>query len=361
MNTPAKKLKILFLTAPVADYLPDSLLIGLRNLYGENCVDFPRKSIMYGDVPSSYGRGFTMWSRPIRDIPRRSRNFRNIDLVIYSSYRRQQAIDWRLLVKSRAWAPRVIYLDGEDDTCLMPGLRPYFKRELLEPTANIFPIGFGIPERHIRPLNVESKTQLHQTHVQDPEFSKKAGYVFAKEGDYYDDLARSYFGITMKKGGWDCMRHYEIMAAGTLVMFKHFDQKPAASAPQCSDFVSYSSREDFMAKTARLLPDGKPGAEYINILQAQRAWLLAHATCTARAEYLIRRTEEYFADKPLDAMPNLPSRAVRRARLHFFLMKAEGQFRATTFLEFHPAPASFHQKVVNRIVGLGVRLTRPPT
>ena len=32
------------------------------------------------------------------------------------------------------------------------------------------------------------------------------------ESDYYKDYQRSYFAITCKKGGWDCLRHYEILA-----------------------------------------------------------------------------------------------------------------------------------------------------
>lgn len=35
------------------------------------------------------------------------------------------------------------------------------------------------------------------------------------EHRYYDDYSRSYFAVTRRKGGWDCMRHYEILAAGT--------------------------------------------------------------------------------------------------------------------------------------------------
>jgi len=264
-------MKILFITAPLYDYLADSLLVGFRDVYGADCVDWPRKPIMYGDFPSVYGRGFTVWSKPIPDVPAAARALKeDVDLVIYSSYRRQVPIDWRVLVRNRDKAPRVVYLDGYDDVFIDPERRPYFKRELTELAPGVLPTGFCVPDRLVRPLDVAGKTQLHQTHVQDTEFTSETGYKFTEEKDYYDDLARSYFGITMRKGGWDCTRHYEIMAAGALVMFKHYDQKPAACAPQCPHFISYTDKADFMAKTNRLVVDGKPTEEYNRILQAQR-------------------------------------------------------------------------------------------
>jgi hypothetical protein len=35
----------------------------------------------------------------------------------------------------------------------------------------------------------------------------------------------------MKKGGWDCMRHYEIAAAGAVNAFYRLSEKPKSCAP----------------------------------------------------------------------------------------------------------------------------------
>ncbi len=246
-----------------------------------------------------------------------------MDLVIYSNYRRQKPIDWQVLVRNKNHAPRVVYLDGNDDGNVEPDVRPFFKRELFESQPGVFPTGFGIPARHIRPLEIE-KTQLHQTHVQDTDFASNTGYKFSEEKDYYDDMACSLFGITMKKGGWDCMRHYELLAAGALVMFKNLDDKPPLLRPATvSAFsIGYRDKLDFLAQTARLLgPDGRPNAEYIRILEAQRAWLLENATCTARARNLLRQIDEYFQDKPLESMPCLRFKTLRRLNIEIFLFK----------------------------------------
>ena len=48
-------------------------------------------------------------------------------------------------------------------------------------------------------------------------------YIYDNEQDYYADYQRSYFAITCKKGGWDCMRHYEILANGCIPYFINLD------------------------------------------------------------------------------------------------------------------------------------------
>jgi len=44
-------------------------------------------------------------------------------------------------------------------------------------------------------------------------------YVYTDEEEYRKDYQRSYFAVTKKKGGWDCLRHYEIIANGCIPYF----------------------------------------------------------------------------------------------------------------------------------------------
>lgn len=86
----------------------------------------------------------------------------------------------------------------------------------------LFPISFGIPEAKIIP-NITDKCKLIAT--------IKPGnlktYIFDNEYDYYKDYQVSLFGITKKKDGWDCLRHYEIMANGCLPVFENLEECPA--------------------------------------------------------------------------------------------------------------------------------------
>jgi hypothetical protein len=345
-------MRILFLTIPTYDYLGDSLLSGLRELYGDDCVDFPRKSIMYGEVPAKYlyGRGFTIWSKPLKDIRRSPANFLDIDLVIYSNVRRQRAIDWRVLVKDAKTPPRVVYLDGNDDRDIEPGLHPYYKRELESAQEGVFPISFSIPKRHVRSIDLEAKTQLFQSNNQDPEineqaivsdfqnreFRRESSYVFSNEKDYYDDLARSYFGLSMKKAGWDCMRHYEILAAGSVLLFKNLKHKPTACAPHCPHFLNYSSKEDLMQIVKALLPNGKPNDQYRQVLNAQRSWLLENGTAEAHARNLVGHIREFVqplhSERPLGA----DERVGKLIQLYTNTAKEALLFNAMLFKKKHP-------------------------
>ena len=39
-------------------------------------------------------------------------------------------------------------------------------------------------------------------------------------------MERSYFGLTWKKAGWDCLRHLELLAAGYVPLFTDIGNAP---------------------------------------------------------------------------------------------------------------------------------------
>jgi hypothetical protein len=49
-------------------------------------------------------------------------------------------------------------------------------------------------------------------------------YIYTNESDYYKGYQDSYYAITCRRGGWDCMRHYEILANGCIPYFVDIDQ-----------------------------------------------------------------------------------------------------------------------------------------
>jgi len=51
-------------------------------------------------------------------------------------------------------------------------------------------------------------------------------YIYDNETDYYNEYRQSMFAITTKKGGWDCMRHYEILANGCIPYFPNIEDCP---------------------------------------------------------------------------------------------------------------------------------------
>lgn len=218
-----------------ADYLGDLTLHGFRELYGEDVIDYPGSWHLYKDEAEKrkinkdiiWGRGFTYTN--ILD------NFDNInrediknkiksnyfELIVYGSIRRSDLF-LDIAVNSKS---KIIFIDGHDDTYiekkfLKHGL--YFKREYIETTKNVEPINLSVPKSKIL-----KSIDIKPIHLVAPLIpGKSKTYIYKNEEDYYKMYQKSIFGITYKKTGWDCMRHYEILMNGCLPLFLDIENCP---------------------------------------------------------------------------------------------------------------------------------------
>ena len=317
--------RVLFLTESREDYLADSLLHGLVSL-GLEVVDYPRKQVLYAGqevcsvVPQLgvRGHGFTLYGllpdRPVdRSFVIQRLEAGWFDLVVIGQIWRQwgQLLDLAPLLQQ---VP-VVLLDGDDDTRLFHrsgtrvrryGWQPfpirsgrciYFKREWHGEGAQgrhcqVLSASFSIPaEKLRRPLDVASKQQRLASHCVDSEVAQACGlhtsYAFASEQAYYDDLAASRFAVTTKRGGWDCLRHYEIAAAGAVLCVRQLEAKPASSAPHGLhaglNCVSYQNWSDLQKQLDAL--DANP-MRYQRLLKSSGDWVRCYTT-TAAAQRLI--------------------------------------------------------------------------
>jgi hypothetical protein len=88
---------------------------------------------------------------------------------------------------------------------------------------NIYPINFSIPFEKITNINEDmSKNRLVSTLIP----GQLNTYIYKTEREYYKQYSESMFAITSKKGGWDCLRHYEILACGTIPLFGDLNKCP---------------------------------------------------------------------------------------------------------------------------------------
>jgi hypothetical protein len=85
----------------------------------------------------------------------------------------------------------------------------------------IFPISFSIPACKIID-KVPEKTKEVATVIP----GNTSTYIFKEESDYYSDYQSSIFAHTKKKAGWDCLRHYEILANGCMPIFENLKDCP---------------------------------------------------------------------------------------------------------------------------------------
>jgi len=303
-------MKTLFITTPGEDYLQDMMLYGLRAILGDNLVDYPKKEVMYKSCPvphtELYGRGFTIWKLledvdvDRTDIDRKIRE-RFFDLIVFGSLHRQKqyVLD---LVKRRLFPARnrFAFLEGEDNdevgrmAWLVVPFGPYYKRE--RRWYNSFltrPINFSIPAQKIRSQPIP-KEFLFAKHVQCDEVYKielvrqfcQKKYVFSEEFEYYENLARSRYAVTMRKSGWDCMRHYEIAANAAVMAFYKLRDKPYGSAPHglvdMHNVVSFDSADELVEKIDYIDQHGLYETLQMNTL----AWV-QKTTCERMAENLL--------------------------------------------------------------------------
>jgi len=78
----------------------------------------------------------------------------------------------------------------------------------------ILPIQFAIP---VEKIATKAVIKSNGFAFIDPR--NKSTYIYSEESDYYNDYQSSLFAYTTKKAGWDCLRHYEIMANDSIPIF----------------------------------------------------------------------------------------------------------------------------------------------
>ena len=191
---------------------------------------------------SLYGKGFTLYGNLNRSYKKSIQvlnkdEFKNslneFDLVIFTSIHRKfknQSIKEDIFpaVYKNSKNNELIVIDGEDFSKVDNSIAKksnYFKRELTFENKRIAkPISFSFPEFEVSKNKtlIKNKTQLLAP--MDPRYLNS--YIF-DEDEYFEQYARSLFGVTTKKGGWDCMRHYEILNANTLPYFPNIEEKPS--------------------------------------------------------------------------------------------------------------------------------------
>jgi hypothetical protein len=336
-------MRILYFHHNQPDYLAESLFHGLRNLLGKNCVDVPRYDSMYSplsDVMRSKlrGNGFTLYGL-LEELPKLSdkrffwqSEINEYDLIVVANIWNQ----WELFKTLSLSVPpeKIAILDGVDQPSIFPFsnmkwrlkyyiwsflLRlskfKYFKRELISGSSiygldrllpakflqwiplpeHIFPISFSIPQEKIYQVDPKMKIKDFPLHIVDQEiagrlqdtFHSPIGsnvYHFSTEEEYYQDLRESRYGITTKRAGWDCLRHYELAANGCVLCFRDLDLKPITCAPHGlneSNCIIYHDFDDLKSKIDKI-----DLSDYAQMQNMTYNWINNNSTIARAKQFL---------------------------------------------------------------------------
>jgi len=280
------------------DYLSDTILHGLKSLANVETIDEPRQWYMYANEfgPSKrnlkeiYGRGFTIYGtlQDHHDNVDRSNVEEKIrakyyDLIIFSRVDSGHMSPYLQLVFDHYPSNKIIFLDGEDGTNInsaLLGKGLYFKRELTINNQYIIPISFSFPKEKIQ-------TPLEKTQVFSQVRPTWGVYIHENEQDYYNDYRRSLFGITHKKGGWDCLRHYEILGSRSIPVF--------TDLPHCPKNICTHLPKDMLLNALTLVstksPDYFMTSEGIDVCRELENKIhnhfIEHCTTEAMAKYML--------------------------------------------------------------------------
>ena len=232
-------MKILFVSATsennLTDYMSDLMLHGLRELYGNDVVDYPGCWYLYSDEVKKrnfdtnklWGKGFNLNESfqgynliDRNDISAKIKS-KYFDLIIYGSIRRSSHFLDEVISNNNKY----IFIDGEDDRFIEERYASksiYFKRELLKETPNIKPINFSIPKNKIiKEINRKPKNLLSPLIP-----GRFETYIYKDEKSYNQMYQNSVFALTYRKGGWDCFRHYEILMNGCIPFHLEINKCP---------------------------------------------------------------------------------------------------------------------------------------
>jgi hypothetical protein len=236
------------------DYLTDMIHHGLYELFGDDVIDTTCAWHLYKNYltperkASLYGRGFTMTGLIDNDNIDRTDIENKIrckyfDLVIFGNvwFNMQPYYDIALATYP---VNKIIFLDGEDASNFAGKINEiakkylYFKRELdgsgvgnafpenlsalkdYIPFENVMPIGFSFPKSKIVNRDLVIKTKDKSVII------PGKVYTYNDEQEYYNEYRSSRYAITTRKGGWDCLRHYEILANYCMPLFYDIDACP---------------------------------------------------------------------------------------------------------------------------------------
>lgn len=227
-----------------ADYQSDLSLIGLRQLFEENIIDYPQKKHLYtnyeGDSTKLWGKGFSN-SKLLEDIKidrddlvnkKNNNYFSHIIYSVHHTIHHNPIILYNELqyninnnIKSK-----IIIIDGNDLTStydLALQFTPYlFKREITNDRTDLIPISFAIPEEKILESIAEKKRYIAPILPADHHHKNRVTHIYNDEQSYYNQYAESYFGFSCKKGGFDGMRALEIFANGCINLYTDIENCP---------------------------------------------------------------------------------------------------------------------------------------
>jgi hypothetical protein len=151
----------------------------------------------------------------------------------------------------------------------------------------IHPISFSIADEKIV-KTIPDKTKFLSNLIP----GDTSTYIYNTEEAYYNEYKSSYFAVTCKKAGWDCMRHYEILANGCIPYFVDIEKCPKNTMYLCPKQLFIEAKE--MYDTITIKKTNVLSIEDINeyyiLLTKLLEYTRNHLTTNKMAKYILHKS-----------------------------------------------------------------------
>lgn len=206
----------------------------------------------------------------------------------------------------------------------------------------IYPISFCIPECKII-KEICLKERVVATIIP----GNLETYIYKFEKDYYEGYAKSVFGITKCKAGWDCMRHYEILANGCIPWFENLKDCPPQRMTHFPKEIILECMKSGNIRTAE---------EMYGISQKLLEYTRKHLTTKAMASYVLRTSNNTHAKSVLylsnDTFPDY----LRELLLHGFKELFGSECHDFPRIDF--LYKDYPENKIDKMYGKGITYTR---
>lgn len=289
-------LKVLFINSfAQPDYLSNMIYIGLAErddieIYTYAAPFFLMKDIGWDNkfvINSKWEGvkkvpGFTVYEKvtkgPIIEWSQEIKNKiqeRFYDKIIFSNIWRDTT--FYLEATSSYNKKDIIFIDGDDHYLTVSEAAEYgkyFKRELYSEQNNIYPISMAVPTELVQENNLNKIKLFGNIYPGVVET-----YNFKTEKSYFDDYKQSYYGVTCKKGGWDCLRHYEILANNCIPYFLDLEN--------CPPLTLHNFPKSIILETNKYAAKNLIHPNYNEINQTLLQYTRQHLTTQALINYIL--------------------------------------------------------------------------
>lgn len=273
------------------DYLCDMLWIEMATNPNIELFSNNNPSYLFSDYPDQkklYGRGFTLYKKLSNKYRSKILSEKKIlsyikenkfDIIIFPSIRRYSSF-FEYCFKHFD-SKNLVVVDGEDDEFISRECFKsiYFKRQ---DKASIYCDWFinkaplFLPKIILKSIREKIKNYSEKTTYLAPAMPQTGSvrnYIFETEESYYAQYAKSWFGYTTKKAGWESLRHYEIIACGTLPYFNSIKNKPNHIMPNYPIEVQLKANDLYHIGCAANELSDNWKEEYFRLSRRMNIWI----------------------------------------------------------------------------------------